>query len=443
MSDGVRTIIFNGEIYNYQSLTAEVTGPLTTTSDTEVVLALYRTYGPDCVKRLDGMFAFAILDGDNLFLARDPIGIKPLYYARRDGKIHFASEIKALEDFTDSVQEFPPGYYWHSKEGFKRYYRLADLKAVREPTSEWAKEEDIAEIRATIDAAVQKRMIADDGVPVGVSLSGGLDSSIIAALAKSTRGTLDTFAVGMPLGEDLPASRSVADYLGTRHHVLMYTFEDMLKALPEVIYYLESYDAALVRSAIPNYFLARLASNEVKVILTGEGADELFAGYEYLRDVRQPDLLQKELWTIMAGLHNTNLQRTDRMTMAHGIEGRVPFLDQSVVELAFRLPPAWKAPWHNRPEKELLRRAFADMLPDEIIERPKQKFSQGTGSGQLMADYANRKISDSDFAAERKKLNLRSKEELLYYRLFKDHYGDRIPDGVIGRTRSVMPAELN
>jgi asparagine synthase (glutamine-hydrolysing) len=360
--------------------------------------------------------------------------------------MHFASEIKALLPFTNEIEEFPPGYSWHSTSGFRQYYRLEALRPVTLSNEPKADSAALAQVRSVLLKAVTKRMIADDNVPVGISLSGGLDSSIIAALARFTKEHIDTFAVGMVEGEDLPASHEMAKHLGTRHHTYVYGFDEMVKALPEIIYYLESFDAALVRSAIPNYFLARLASDHVKVILTGEGADELFAGYEYLKPIQNARVLQNELWTITNNLHNTNLQRTDRMTMAHSIEGRVPFLDRSMVETAFKLPPEWKMQPHGTPEKELLRRSFTDLLPEAIAWRPKQKFSQGTGSANLMSEYAHENISDHSYAEERTTsagMELRSKEELMYYRIFRAQYGDRIPQEVIGRTRSITRSELN
>lgn len=219
----------------------------------------------------------------------------------------------------------------------------------------------------------------------------------------------------------------------------------MLDVLPQVIYHLESFDAALVRSAIPNYFLARLASNHVKVMLTGEGADEIFGGYEYLAGISDPHQFQRELWTITTNLHNTNLQRTDRMTMAHSIEGRVPFLDKEMIRLALSLPPRLKFHVGGGTEKMILRRAFAGFLPDEILHRPKQKFSHGTGSRDLLAQHANLRISDREFSNALKQYpiaELRSKEELFYYRIFREWFGDRIPPQVVGRTRSVTAGEL-
>ncbi len=445
MQMGDYWIVFNGEIYNYRELRNQFGGVYQSESDTEVILRCYQEKGVDCPTYLDGMFAFAIVDGNDLFLARDPIGIKPLYLAHHQDRLLFASEIKALLPFTSEIFEFPPGHCWHSRTGFLKYYQFENLRKVQSAHQDHADERTLDEIRSILLNAVDKRMIADDGIPVGISLSGGLDSSIIAALARQLKDRIDTFAVGMAAGEDLPASKRMAQFLDTNHHIYVYTPEEMLKALPEIIYYLESFDAALVRSAIPNYFLARMASDHVKVILTGEGADELFAGYEYLRPIKDEQVLQEELWTITNNLHNTNLQRTDRMTMAHGIEGRVPFLDQHLVEKAFKLPAQWKFQSDDRPEKDMLRRSFQGMLPESITWRKKQKFSQGTGSAGILAAHANQMISDSDFVRAQEDmstLGLRSKEELLYYNIFRDHYGDCIPSKVIGRTRSITPLEL-
>jgi asparagine synthase (glutamine-hydrolysing) len=447
MAYGDAWIVFNGEIYNYHELQDILGEPTETDSDTEVILKLYAEYGPDAVGMLDGMFALAIIQEDSLFLARDPLGIKPLYYAVHEGQLYFASEIKGLAWLTQEINEFPPGCWWDPENGFQKYNQTEKpcppivMERWPRPTRS-----DLDGIQQTLREAVHKRLVADDEVNVGVALSGGLDSSIVAALAREQRSNLDSFVVGMPNSEDIPASQQVAEFLGTRHHVYVYTFEEMVQALPEVIYHLESFDAPLIRSSLPNYFLARLASEHVKVILTGEGADELFAGYEYLRPVSNPGRLHRELWRITCGLHNTNLQRADRMSMAFGLEARVPFLDDQVVDLAFNLPPQWKLHEPEWPEKELLRRATVDLLPANIVKRPKQKFSDGAGSISLLADYANSSISDRAFAQERQiadTVTLRTKEELMYFRIFKEIFGQDIPAEIVGRTRSVTRDELN
>lgn len=433
-------IAFNGEIYNYRELQRQFL-PETKFkghSDTEVILHLYRKLGTDFVRLLDGMFAFVISHRGEFLMARDPLGIKPLYYSvGQDGNPQFfASEIKALRDQVTSILEFPPGHWYHSKEGWHRFYNIHDtLRAY-----DGSEEDSHPQIRSMLKDAVQKRLLAD--VPVGVSLSGGLDSSIVSMLACEGTGQLHSFAVGVEGSEDLDASRQMSEVLDTRHHQLVYTTEDMVEALPEVLYYLETFDPALVRSAIPNYFLAKLASQHVKVFLTGEGADEIFAGYEYLSDFSNPHALQEEMIDITEALHNTNLQRADRMSMAFGLEARVPFLDVESVSLALSLPPEWKL--HNgRSSKHLLRQAFTGDLPDNIVNRPKQKFSKGAGSSDILAGLAEREISDGEFVSTRARLmkeweyTLPNKEALYYYKSIREHYDDAFLFRTMGHSRSL------
>lgn len=433
-------VAFNGEIYNYRKLQAEYLSDavLHTTSDTEVLLHLFKKFGPEFVKLLDGMFAFVIYRNGEYLMARDPLGIKPIYLGTgADGMtIFFASEIKTLQGVTTSIQEFPPGHWLHSKTGWHRYY---DIHKTIHPFD--GNEADaLPLIRKTLYEAVQKRLLAD--VPVGVSLSGGLDSSIVSILACKGTEQLHSFAVGVEGSEDLAAAKQMSEFLNTQHHQLIYNSQDMVKALPEVLHYLETFDPALVRSAIPNYFLAKLTSDHVKVFLTGEGADEIYAGYEYLSDFTNPDALQNEMIEITEALHNTNLQRADRMSMAFGLEARVPFLDVKSVATALGFPPAWKL--HNgRVPKHLLRQAFANELPENIVHRPKQKFSKGAGSSDLIAELAEREISDSNFLSESKRLksewnyDLMNKEALYYYNTIRAHYDDAFLFNTMGHSRSL------
>ncbi len=434
-------ICFNGEIYNYRALRNRYLRgqTLQTNSDTEVLLRLYRTLGPGFVRLLEGMFAFAILDGEDLFLARDPIGIKPLYLAQHNDTLLFASEIKALMLYADHVTTFPPGTWHHSRFGSHTYYELAQgwpQNGIFETP-----DQAIMAIRAVLRSAVHKRLLAD--VPVGVSLSGGLDSSIIALLARSELDHVETFAVGMEGSEDLEAARQMARFLGTRHHEYIYTPEEMEAVLPDVIYYLESADPALVRSAVPNYFLARLASERVKVILTGEGADELYAGYDYMRVIASPEDLHRELEISIRDLHRTNLQRADRMFMAFGVEGRVPFLDVESIALALSLPPEWKQAASGEPTKMLLRQAFAGELPDSIIQRPKQKFSAGAGSMYELAKVAEERFDNQAFARERQRLmrrwgyRLQNKEALYYLDTLRAVLPERLIMPEMGVSRSL------
>lgn len=432
-------IAFNGEIYNYRELQSKYLPdqPLQTHSDTEVLLHLYRKLGADFVYLLDGMFAFAIYQDGEYLLARDPLGIKPLYYGTgADGAVYFASEIKALQGLTTSIQEFPAGHWLDSKTGWHRHYNIhADI----EPFA-GSEADALPLIKSTLRDAVQKRMLAD--VPVGVSLSGGLDSSIVSLLACEGTDQLHSFAVGVEDSEDLTAAKQMSEFLHTQHHQLVYTAEDMVNALPDVLYHLETFDPALVRSAMPNYFLARLTSDHVKVFLTGEGADELYAGYDYLSDFSDPAALQKETLYITQALHNTNLQRADRMSMAFSLEARVPFLDVQSVSLAFGFPAAWKL--HNgRDPKHLLRQAFVGDLPENIVNRPKQKFSKGAGSSDLIAERAGSEISDGEFSSEEKRLRkewdytLKNKEALYYYKIIREHYDDPFLFNTMGHSRSL------
>lgn len=428
-------VVFNGEIYNHKILRTQLgESRFRTNSDTEVLLHLAGEEQDPTkwVPHLDGMFAFAISQDGNLTLARDPLGIKPLYVGEKGGALVFGSEIKAMLIACDEVREFPPGHVFTSEAGLKRYYELSRA-------SESVSKLDRAKrsVRRRLEEAVQKRLLAD--VPVGVFLSGGLDSSLIAAFARAHKDPLDSFAVGTVDSEDLPRARHVAEYLGTRHHERIYTLEEALAILPEVIYYLESFDCALVRSAIPNYLLAKLAREHVKVALSGEGADELFAGYSYLKDI-QPHALEDELLYITRALHNTNLQRCDRMSMAHGLEVRVPFLDIDLVSCAFEMDMGLKLRGDEQTEKWILRQVAQGLLPDEIVWRKKAKFAIGSGLSDSLGRYAENEISDEEFARERNAadgMELRSKEELFYYRIFREQYPAETLLPLVGRSRSV------
>ena len=430
-------VTYNGEIYNYRELRASMTGAdFRTQSDTEVLLELAARGKPvlQWVQQLDGMFAFALAHDEELTLARDPLGIKPLYLAEDRGAVLFASELKALPASAENIREFPPGHVYNHRLGLWPYYRLRTEKDkidLRDP--ELAQQN----LRQRLEEAVVKRLVAD--VPVGVFLSGGLDSSLIAALARLHKDPLETFSVCTADGEDRAPARQVAQLLGTTHHEYMYTIEEAIEALPQVIYHLESFDCALVRSAIANFFLARLASRHVKVALAGEGADELFAGYDYLKAL-SPRAVRKELRQITQALHNTNLQRCDRMSMAHGLEVRVPFLDVKVVDCAFRMPLRLKQYGPQRTEKWIVRKVAEDLLPPAIAWRKKSKFAIGSGLSDHLAHFAERHISDHTFAQERRvgpDIALHSKEELMYFRIFREFYPREELIPLVGRSRSL------
>ena len=413
LDDGSReALVANGMIYNDKALRLELGGDsFVTASDSEAILRSLSTWGTDAVARLDGMFAFVLVHEDGLIAARDPIGIKPLYMGRIDDGLCFASEIKALATVTDDIEEFPAGQVFCSRSGFRTYYQPPSAPPQDRPLDEMIKG-----LRKTLDAAVTKRLRSD--VPLGAFLSGGLDSSIIAALARQKLDELHTFAVGLEGSADLLAARLVAEHLDTIHHEHVITRDEVRRDLPEILFHLESFDRDLVRSAIPCWYVSRLASERVKVVLTGEGADELFAGYTYYRGYGDPAALHRELRRSILTMHNINLQRVDRMTMAHGVEGRVPFLDTAMIDMAMSIPAEVKLRQaDDKPiEKWILRKAFEDLLPNEIVWRDKVQFDEGSGLADLMADEAMLRDASANVRSHDVE-EARSSEEAYYRRI--------------------------
>jgi asparagine synthase (glutamine-hydrolysing) len=415
-------LVGNGEVYNHEEVRAGLADrELLTTSDNEVALHLMDERGPEGLAELSGMFAFVMAGRDGRFVAaRDPVGIKPLYWARRDGAVRFASEMHAFDpDWQEHVEPFPPGCAWTPEDGLARFASAVPASA-RAPVTDW--EALLEGTRSTLIRAVEQQMMGD--VNVGVFLSGGLDSSLVAAIAarvaKARGRRLQTFAVGTDGSPDLVAARRVAEHLDCEHVEVTYTAAEALESLPNVVRAIESFDPGLVRSAVPNYMLARTTRQHVKVVLTGEGADELFAGYDYMREFSDPDALHAELERTVRSLHNLNLQRCDRVTMAHAVEARVPFLDRNVIEWALRVPPAAK---QGEPEKKLLRESFAGWLPDDLLWRTKAEFGDGSGARDALSRAVEDTVSDAEFEAERTAVEpaLRTKEELAYYRVWREH----------------------
>ena len=423
--DRETVVVANGEIYNFPDLYEDLSKRhrFRTRNDSEALVHLFEERGPAAVRATDGMFAIAIAEPGGLFLARDPIGIKPLYYGTRgsDEGITFASELKAFDGCTEEVHEFPPGTLYHSSKGFVPYYRIPDL-APREASLETHR----SLVRQTLEASVVKRLMSD--VPLGAFLSGGLDSSLIAAIARQHLNELHTFSVGIDGSDDIEAARLVSRHIDSIHHEYLFTAEEVLETLPEIVYHLESFDRDLVRSAIPCYFCSRLAAEHVKVILTGEGADELFAGYAYYRDQDDPAALHDELRRSVASLHNVNLQRVDRLTMAHGLEGRVPFLDLAMIEAAQTVPAELKlrdVGAGRRVEKWILRKACEDLLPPEIVWRDKAQFDEGSGTVGLLEEALQPATSALDgeaYARTHGRDGLRSAEECFYHKLLVDSF---------------------
>jgi asparagine synthase (glutamine-hydrolysing) len=428
-------VIANGEIYNFKTIRDRLQKSYSfqTHSDSEVILALYEERGPDGVRELDGMFAFALFDKnrDTFMLARDPIGIKPLYYGYRDSIMYFTSELGAMSlAGVDEVHEFPPGHYYTPTSGFMRYYRLpeVDIRPLTEVKSiGWR-------IRETFTRAVKKRLLADPQVPVGSFCSGGLDSSIVAAIAAREIPHLHTFVVGMRdekgnESDDFKAARLAAKHIDSTHHELAFSEDEYYEALHRVIHKLESYDPSLVRCAVPCYFTCKLAADYVTVVLTGEGADELFAGYHYMKHFPLAKV-NEEGRRCTANLHNINLQRADRMGMYFNLELRVPFLDKEMVDLAMKISPELKIkeqPDGSKIEKWIFRQAFAEsgLLPDKILWRYKVQYTQGAGCESLGEKLAEKVIDDEELARlkhDNPLAVINSKEAALYFKIFRQYH---------------------
>ncbi len=416
-------VVLDGEVHNWYDLSPGATSPL------EALYQAYDERGPGFVRSLDGHFALAVAGPDGLFLARDRLGVVPLYYSD-NGCVAFASEFKALCGMDTHIAELPPGHYHDPQRGLTQY---ADLEP-QEPRDD-SPAELTNELRHMLVAAVAKRV---SNGQAGSWLSGGLDSSVIAALARRQTSELHTFAVGLKGAPDLLYARVVADFIDAQHHELECTPAHLLRALPDVVYHLESFDALLVRSSVTNYMVAELASDHVAAAFSGEGGDELFAGYEYLKEL-EASQLPDELIDITGRLHNTALQRVDRCSKAHGLVAHVPFLDQDVVSFALTIPSRYKL---NRKagmvEKWILRQAADGLLPPEVTDRPKAKFWEGAGVEDVLSDQAQQTVSDADFAAERQLPDgsvLNTKEELMYYRIFREHFGELPDTSLVGRTK--------
>jgi asparagine synthase (glutamine-hydrolysing) len=438
--DSRRWLVGNGEIYNHRDVRRHLGGDgYTTRSDNEVALRLLERKGPAALGELEGMYALlsATADGRGFVAARDPVGIKPLYWARRGEQVRFASEMAAFDpSWRSAIELFPPGHYWTRESGLRRFAAAVPAEEEADGRREPAPS-DLEETRDVLIDSVRRQMMGD--VPVGVFLSGGLDSTLIAAIAARQYAEagrqLPTFAVGMEGSPDLVAARKAAKYLDTEHHERVYTADEALAAVAPVVRAIEHFDPSLVRSAVPNYLLAEMTSRHVKVVLTGEGADELFAGYSYYRDFADPSALHDELVRTVQGLHNLNLQRCDRVTMAHGLEARVPFLDRQVIALGLRLPAAWKRSGDGVPEKRLLRQAFSGWLPDELLWREKAQFGDGSGAASVLTEAVERDVSEAEFRQHAHDVDppLRTREELAYFQIWSAHLSGVRPEGTVGR----------
>ncbi|MEO6069473.1 MAG: asparagine synthase B [Chitinophagaceae bacterium] len=435
-ADGQLALAVNGEIYNHRELEKNLAQPYTflTQSDCEVILALYREKGIHFLDDLNGIFAFALYDKeeDAYFIARDHMGIIPLYMGWDQwGDFYVSSELKCLVGVCNRIQEFLPGHYLYSKEGqeLKRWYQRewTDYNAVKDA------ETDIVALRKALEEAVHRQLMSD--VPYGVLLSGGLDSSIISAIAKKYSARrietedlkdawwpqLHSFAVGLKDSSDLVAARKVADHIGTVHHEVTFTIEEGLDALRDVIYHIETYDVTTIRASTPMYLLARvIKSMGIKMVLSGEGSDELFGGYLYFHKAPNAKEFHDETVRKLSKLHSYDCLRANKSLAAWGVEGRVPFLDKEFMDVAMRINPADKMAGGGKIEKWILRKAFEDYLPQEVAWRQKEQFSDGVGYSWIdtLKKITSEQVSDEQLknAGHRFPINTPSTKEEYYYR---------------------------
>ncbi len=439
--DHKQILAVNGEIYNHLDIRKRYGGKyqFQTGSDCEVILALYRDKGIHFLEELNGIFAFALYDEeqDTFLIARDPIGVIPLYIGYdADGKVYCASELKALEGFCDRYEPFLPGHYYDSKEGkMTRWYTRdwMSYDAVKDnPAS-------VEELREALEAAVRRQLMSD--VPYGVLLSGGLDSSVISAVAKKYASRrvesngkqeawwpqLHSFAVGLKGAPDLAKAREVADHIGTVHHEINYTIQEGLDAVRDVIYFIETYDVTTVRASTPMYLLARvIKSMGIKMVLSGEGADEVFGGYLYFHKAPDARAFHEETLRKLSKLYLYDCLRANKSLAAWGVEGRVPFLDKEFLDVAMRLNPVAKMCPGKTIEKKIVREAFQDMLPEGVAWRQKEQFSDGVGYSWIdtLKAVTSQAVNDEQMAhaAERFPVNTPMNKEEYYYRSIFEEY---------------------
>ena len=427
-------MVHNGEIYNHKELRETVLKHHTfrTKSDSEVIVHLYEEFGYNFCDKLDGDFAFVVIDGDDFIAGRDPMGVKPLYYGLDErGRMYFASEMKSIADQCKTFSTFPPGHFYTTKTGFVKYYN-----PVYEQYDKATQELDLELIRETLTAATQKRLMSD--VPIGVLLSGGLDSSLTSSIAArllaDSGKKLHSFSIGLDANApDAKAARTVAEFLDTEHHEIHFTIEQGIAILDKLIWHLETYDVTSVRASTPMYFLSKAITDlGIKVVLSGEGADEIFGGYLYFRNAPSTEDFQKETIERVQKLFTADLLRADKSTMAHGLETRVPFLDKAFLEMAIQIKPEEKQPkTYNGVEKYILRKAFDTpenpYLPQEILWRQKEQFSDGVGYSWIdqLIEFCLTQITDEQLktATVIFPYNTPLTKEAYYYRtIFHKYY---------------------
>jgi asparagine synthase (glutamine-hydrolysing) len=406
-------------------------------TDAEAVLALYNRFGVRFAGMIDGDFACAISDGGRMLLARDWAGIKPLYFGHdTKGDLCFASEAKALVGISQDVKEFPPGYMYSRELGFRKYKH----EAIETPEFE-DYEQGKKVVKQLLEEAVEKRM--KDGAVGGVLLSGGLDSSLITYMAYQIDPSIECFTVSMEGGQDLPLAKDVTAHLGIKHHILMFGDEEIAEIMPLAIHHQEMYEESCVHGAIANFLAGRFVSPKTKCVLTGEGADEFFAGYDgQFRQGSNTEEVASIVDTLINVAHNTALQRLDRLNAANSYESRMPFLDAKVMDFSLKIPIEYKIHGQEQNGKWIVRQAFEGCLPDHIIYQTKRFFAQGSGVAYTMRKEAEKYVTEEDLEEFNRKGGnpyLSSVEELYYYRIFKETLPDPAFDRLVGRWDPMRP----
>lgn len=446
-ADGTKVLAVNGEIYNHQEIRRRLAGQyeFKTGSDCEVILALYEKYGTEFIDQLNGIFAFVLYNSTTgeYLIARDHVGVIPLYIGHdSDGTMYVASELKALEGQCESYEPFTPGHYLTDKDGeklqqwYKRNWESYD--DMTWSTSD--RHEAVLQVKDGLMAAVKRQLMSD--VPYGVLLSGGLDSSVVSAIAKMYAAKrvetndekeawwpqLHSFAVGLKGSPDLAKAREMAEHIGTVHHEVNYTVQEGLDAIRDVIYFIETYDVTTVRASTPMYLLARvIRSMGIKMVLSGEGADEIFGGYLYFHKAPSAKAFHEETVRKLKKLYMYDCLRANKSLMAWGIEGRVPFLDKEFMDIAMSINPELKMCPGKTIEKGVVREAFADLLPESVAWRQKEQFSDGVGYSWIdtLKEITSAAVSDEQMAhaAERFPINPpKNKEEYYYRSIFEEHF---------------------
>tara|TARA_B110000881_G_scaffold183509_1_gene170736 strand:- start:318 stop:1949 length:1632 start_codon:yes stop_codon:yes gene_type:complete len=433
-------LICNGEIYNNLQLKEKYKIKTKSGSDCEVILHLYQMFGIEkTVKLLDGVFAFIIYDGNtNTFYAgRDSIGVRSMYIGyTKDNSIVISSELKSVSPLCLTSRHFMPGTWWCSKKPrkFNFFNRLQFSYYTTLSATDYSELEVSKKVVSLLETAVHKRMMSER--EIGCFLSGGLDSSLVTALVAKEYDDpkkLHTYSIGMEGSTDLYYADMVAKYIGTTHHEVIVTEDDMLQAIPEVVRMIESYDTTTVRASTPMYLLSKWIKQNTNttVVFSGEGSDELSGSYMYFHNCPNVRAFQTETSRLVQDLFYFDVLRCDKSVAGAGLEPRVPFLDMDFINYYMQIPPEYKLP-RNGIEKYFLRKAFEplNLLPSEVLWRTKEAFSDGVSAVEnswntIIKHFVDKQITDETFTWQKDLYNENTpslKETLFYRRIFDEEY---------------------